>query len=289
MTDLHALVREVRARDVVQDGVPVLVALEALPTRPAVLGPAADALVATLAADPARPTPEEVALALEVLAARDFDGDAGPLLRAVNFHATLPARAATLDAQLAGLAARFRSLDEPGLDALLRGDPPPPGPPPVLLAFYEGFREHHDVVLPLLARHGLTGWFVIPTGWIDAPAEDQHALAEPYGLMLPPSVRPGERLAMTWDELRAVAAAGHVIGSHTATHRAVDDLRTDAEADRELAGSRARLEQELDHEVTTVAFMWGAPYGADPRADAAVRRAGYERVISNTKLQRLPD
>lgn len=93
---------------------------------------------------------------------------------------------------------------------------------------------------------------------------------------------------MTWDELRDVVARGHVVACHTATHCAIVDVRTPEDVQRELIGSRQRLEEELGREVRTLAWLSGASYGENERVDAAVREAGYRLVFSNTKIQHLP-
>jgi hypothetical protein len=56
---------------------------------------------------------------------------------------------------------------------------------------------------------------------------------------------------------------------------------------RELVDSRRRLEQELGCEVSTLAWLSGAPYGENDRVDPAVHEAGYRLIFSNAKIQRV--
>jgi len=216
-------------------------------------------------------------------------GAARGRLDALNFHNTGRRRARALERTLRAAGERFAPLDERGLDALLDGRPPADGRPPLLPVFYEGFRSNYDVALPLVERAGLIAWFAIPTCFLDAPAGEQRAYAERYEIILSRDPAPGDgRHAMTWDELRDVVDRGHVVISHTATHRAVGDLRTEEDRRRELDGSRARLQAETGSEATSLVFQWGAPFGHTPAVDAAILAAGYRRVVSNLAVQRLP-
>ena len=81
---------------------------------------------------------------------------------------------------------------------------------------------------------------------------------------------------MTWDELRAVAADGVEVGSHTITHPHLTTL-SDPELERELVESRREIEDELGRPCRLLAY----PYGEqDPRVQAAARAAGYEAAFA---------
>ena len=66
--------------------------------------------------------------------------------------------------QLRVLARHFEVVDASALDA-------PPARPSrrVLLTFDDGYRDNHDVVLPLLREHGLPATFFLTTGLLDDP------------------------------------------------------------------------------------------------------------------------
>ena len=82
---------------------------------------------------------------------------------------------------------------------------------------------------------------------------------------------------MTWDDVRALHAAGMEVGGHTITHPVLATL--DAAAQRaEIAGSLDRLRTELDVPVETFAYPVGAKDSVDDAttaimADLGVRRA----------------
>jgi peptidoglycan/xylan/chitin deacetylase (PgdA/CDA1 family) len=84
---------------------------------------------------------------------------------------------------------------------------------------------------------------------------------------------PGRRVPhLDAPALRDLAGAGVEIGAHGATHR---DLRScpDFELEHELAGARARLQDELGVPVRAVSYPFGR---ADARVRAAARAAGYQ-------------
>jgi peptidoglycan/xylan/chitin deacetylase (PgdA/CDA1 family) len=80
---------------------------------------------------------------------------------------------------------------------------------------------------------------------------------------------------MDWTALRAAAAGGVEIGSHTVTHPHLPQL-SDEELDRELRDSKAELEDELGRPCRHLAY----PYGEeDGRVRSAARRAGYDAAF----------
>jgi hypothetical protein len=295
--DVRAAVRACRARDYNMDGIPMFLAPEDLAQkRPGESGTQKNRLVrlAQHYLDELGGEPARAADALEVLAAHHFgsvarEAGGGPFLRAVNFHNTPRARRGVYERQILDLGERFAAVDEAGIHALLSGETPSRAAPGVLPVFYEGYRNNYEVALPLLERAGLRGWFFVVTGFVDAPVEDQYAFGRAHHIGLAEDNRPGERCAMTWDELRDVVARGHVAAAHTATHCAVYSVRTPEDVRRELVEPRERLESELEVEVRTLAWLLGAPYGTHPWAEVAAREAGYRLLFSNTKVQRMAE
>ena len=80
-----------------------------------------------------------------------------------------------------------------------------------------------------------------------------------------------ELRSLSWEQLRALAAEGWEIGSHTCDHPRLTTC-DDAELARQLAESRSAMESALGGPCTSVAY----PYGdMDARVEAAAGRAGY--------------
>lgn len=88
-----------------------------------------------------------------------------------------------------------------------RGGKPLP-PRAVLLTFDDGFKSHHDKVLPLLKQFNYPGVMGIVTSWVDTPADT--------GIRLSDTVVVPRDTFMSWDEVRQVAASGLVeLACHT--------------------------------------------------------------------------
>lgn len=328
LVDLGDAVRACRERDVTTEGVRTYLLLEdpAAPVprgggRPDAEGPAlgrlAEEILSHLVGAMGRPSDRDVALALEVLAARRFSRDAstdtapgatssqpeaggrsalaaafaaGRYVRAVNFHATPRRLADRLEEQLSWLAERFAPVTDDGLLRLFAGGGWPYDRPGVIVSFYNGFRDNFEVAAPILDRVGLVGRFFVVSGWVSTPPSEQRAFAARHRIVLPEDrdLPADGRLALSPDEVAALAERGHVISSHTTTHAApAPELPTGA-LERETAGSRRELESLVGGQpVRALAWHKGSPLGLDAQADAALRAAGYELLFANHAIQRV--
>lgn len=209
-----------------------------------------------------------------------------PLVRVINYHNTLARDRGRHAAQLAAIAGRVRPLDEDGLEALFDGVPSDDPRPPVIPVLYEGLRNNYDVALELIEGAGLKAWIFPLTGFVGAPVERQRAYADANHIGLT-DVDPEPRVAMTWDELRDIVRRGHVVCCHTESHAGIEDCPTPDDVQRELIAPKALLEEQLQIEVKTFAWLWGTHYGESERLDRIVKDAGYRFVFSNTKIQRI--
>jgi peptidoglycan/xylan/chitin deacetylase (PgdA/CDA1 family) len=140
--------------------------------------------------------------------------------------------------------------------------------PSLAITFDDAFASVARFAVPILARHGVPATVFAPTDFMDGGAQlawpgTDHWRASPFA---------DELTAMDWDGLRALAAAGWEIGSHTCTHPRLTSL-DDAALARELTASRERCAQELGRPCRSIAY----PYGdVDARVAAAAAAAGYE-------------
>jgi peptidoglycan/xylan/chitin deacetylase (PgdA/CDA1 family) len=119
----------------------------------------------------------------------------------------------------------------------------------VILTFDDGKSDGFEVVLPSLRKRGMRATFFIITG------------------------RVGESGFLTWEGVRALAAAGMEIGSHTRTHPRLPDL-TDAAVEEELRSSKSTLQAELGQTVEVFAY----PYNSVRSHTAALAAAAGYRI-----------
>jgi peptidoglycan/xylan/chitin deacetylase (PgdA/CDA1 family) len=151
-------------------------------------------------------------------------------------------------AQMAFLADRgYKTI---ALDQL--GSPEAATGKAVVITFDDGYADAFAEAAPVLAQYGFKGTFYIITALVDAPRY------------------------LTWDQIRALAADGHTIGSHTVGH---PDLRTlgPAALQAQLQNSRAVLEEHLGRPVLDFCYPAGKFNAA---VEAAVGAAGYRTAVT---------
>lgn len=117
----------------------------------------------------------------------------------------------------------------------------------VVLTFDDGWKNRYRHALPILERFGYTATFFVFT--------------TPIGT---------DDKVMTWDELRALQAAGMTIGSHTRTHPSLP--RYHAALHNEVAMSREDIAQHLGKAPDFFAYPFG---DWDAASEAWARKAGY--------------
>ena len=185
-----------------------------------------------------------------------------------------------------------------------------PAQPFAAITFDDGQLDNYEHALPVLARHGVRASFFVPVDAIDrseplwhdrlgfaalalrragrigtspgelASSAKRRSPAEREALvrsMVERAVAPAPAWAgmMSWRQVRALASAGHEIGSHSMSHPLLPQC--DARTLRDEVGrSKARIEEELGAPVESFCY----PDGDWDRCVAeAVRAAGYRRAV----------
>jgi peptidoglycan/xylan/chitin deacetylase (PgdA/CDA1 family) len=113
------------------------------------------------------------------------------------------------------------------------------------ITFDDGYRGNATIAAPILERHGVRACFFVTTEFIGTdcvPWWDRNQ---------------GIRTEwMTWDQVRGLRAAGHEVGSHTATHVDLGVVVGEA-ARREIGGGSDRLDAELAESLGLFAYPFG--------------------------------
>jgi peptidoglycan/xylan/chitin deacetylase (PgdA/CDA1 family) len=161
--------------------------------------------------------------------------------------------------QVSFVASRFRTVR---LDELIER-PSDDAEPLVCLTFDDGYRDNHEVTLPVLERFGVKGTFFLIPSLFGGRLRTAH----------------GEEPLMTLEQAREIAALGHEIGSHTLTHAVLTRVPA-AEARREIRDSKRRLEDLLSVPVTCFSYPLGK---SDTATKAMAREAGYRAAVTTSE------
>ncbi len=156
------------------------------------------------------------------------------------------------------------------LEHYLRGAPLPPKA--VLLTFDDGYRDNLENALPILRRHGYPAVLFVPIGFLD----DTRPLPHEESLRLLGI----SNETVEWDELAELEAGGVRIESHGIGHKPLSELEP-AEATREIALSKLRLEERLGREVEAFAFVKGSLADYRPEHASLVQQAGYKLAFTS--------
>lgn len=163
------------------------------------------------------------------------------------------------------LRQRFHVVSLAEVFRLLKtGESPPPRT--VAITFDDCYQDNLAAAR-VLAEHGLPACFFLPTSFV------QTSKRFPWDAHLPPLAN------LTWDEVRTIAALGHDIGSHTATHPDLGKLGPDANR-YELLQSKRELEAQLQRPARWFAIPFGGPSSFQPEHLPLLCEAGYEGCLS---------
>ncbi len=208
-----------------------------------------------------------------------------PVIRAVNFHNSSKTKIDEYDRQLAHYSQFFTSVNQEDLDAYLRDGTWTKPKPGLIVSIYEGYRNGFDVLLPLLEKHGLVGWFFVITGFINSAIQDELPFALGHDIDMLTREYPDGRYALTWNELREIDQK-HVIACHTRSHQKLS-LKSPAALRDEIVGSQEQFRKHLGHPVRAFASLTGPAYGEHAPTDRLVDAAGFDFVFSNFRIQRI--
>lgn len=137
----------------------------------------------------------------------------------------------------------------------------------VLFSFDDGCRSSWQAVEQVLSPRGIRVLFFVVSGFIDVATGDWRGWAsrQLFHGRVPPAGLADSYAPMSWDELAALVAAGHTVGSHTVTHASLATLQGEP-LHREIVESGDRLEQQLGVRVEDFAFPFGNIASVSPEA-----------------------
>jgi peptidoglycan/xylan/chitin deacetylase (PgdA/CDA1 family)/glycosyltransferase involved in cell wall biosynthesis len=129
------------------------------------------------------------------------------------------------------------------ISAMMRNEPL--SGKPIILTFDDGYQDFLTAAMPVLRYYGFSATVFLVAERIGGAADWDAGYGETAALL-------------SWQEVRALQAAGTEFGCHSAVHRPMTGMHL-AELTEDTARARAILEGGLEAAVTTLAY----PYGAD--------------------------
>ncbi len=188
-------------------------------------------------------------LALLLLCAACLRGK--PPVPILNYH-SVGAQADEYTVTDAQFAEQLDWLASKGFHTIALHEALAPHPRSVVLTFDDGREDALTHVMPALQKRGMRAAFFIPTALVGQPGY------------------------LSWDGVRALAAAGMEIGSHSVDHARLADL-PDGRVREELMQSKRALEEQLHQPVDLFAY----PYNSvRRRIRNAAEKAGYRIAVS---------
>jgi peptidoglycan/xylan/chitin deacetylase (PgdA/CDA1 family) len=159
---------------------------------------------------------------------------------------------------------------------------------PCLITFDDGYVSDAIVAGKILNERGIKAAYFVCPQLMDVPREQQNAVI--FERIYERRSIPAHRMFMRWDDLAALQAAGHTIGSHTLSHQRLSAISGD-ERKREIIESAELLQKRLGAAVRWFAYPFGNIGSIDAKSYAIIR-SRYEfcctglRGLNTTPLSR---
>lgn len=141
--------------------------------------------------------------------------------------------------------------------------------PAACVTFDDGYAANCEQAIPLLIREHIPVTYFVTTG----PVLEGHCFEHDEQM--------GNHLRLnSIDELKAMAAAGIEIGSHTRNHTDIGQVHDESVMVDEIVTARDDLAAALDVPIRYFAFPFGQHANLHPRAFEIAQDAGFEGVLS---------
>lgn len=164
-------------------------------------------------------------------------------------HSIEPTQRAPFKRTLDLLRRNYEFISNEDASKLLGVDRPAAGRY-VALSFDDGFKDNYDIIAPMLDEAGARACFFLVTNFIGCDdAYRARIVRERFRCSQ-------DRVPMSWQMVRDLAAAGFEIGAHTTDHFDLSALPV-AEAERQILASKQAIEDQCHRPCRL--FAW--PYG----------------------------
>lgn len=143
-------------------------------------------------------------------------------------------------------------------------------PQTIVLSFDDGFKGVYSYAIPILVKYNYPAIFFLTTDFIDKKIESFHFCGCPYTLQ-----------PLSWDQVRQMSS-NFSFGSHSSSHQRLNNLKDNRkELNRELVGSKKRIEEIIGREVDSFAIPYGVKNSFNEEIVEAIKAAGYKAILLN--------
>ena len=205
----------------------------------------------------------------------------GNHIRVINYHGTSLKDMDNFEKQLEFYKKWYANVNLNDLENFFLSRRRKGRKPGLVITFDDAHRSNYVNALPLLNKHGFTGWFMIPAGVIDYDPRKQKDFIGSY-FSEDERQFPDRRFLMNWEEIRLLAE-DHVIGCHTFSHhrmRADDSPET---LEMEILTARRHIEEKTGRDTSVFCWVGGEEWTYTRSAAVMVKRAGYRfSFMTNT-------
>jgi peptidoglycan/xylan/chitin deacetylase (PgdA/CDA1 family) len=197
----------------------------------------------------------------------------GSHIRVVNYHGTPESEAGNFEQHLKWYKKWYDDVSFDDLNQFLETGKWLKSKPGIILSFDDGKRNNYDIGRPLLEKYGLTGWFFIPTDWVNASVTDQR-IEHAIDLKLLAEY-PSDRIIVNEPELISLQKK-HVIGCHTKSHHRMKEDDNFETLTEEIQLSKSILEKYTGKEIKIFCWVGGEEINYTNNAARLIEKSGYD-------------
>ena len=134
----------------------------------------------------------------------------------------------------------------------------------VAITLDDGYKDNYTYAFPILKKYNLPATIFIIVNEVGRPQSDR----------------------LTWDEIKIMQDTGIInFGSHTLTHKYLEEIKTKGELIKEIFDSKRILEEKLGRQVNVFSYPSGS-FTASMRQ--IVIDAGYKLAVATNPGKRFP-
>lgn len=172
-------------------------------------------------------------------------------VRVINYHHTLKTDAENFENQIKWLKDRFDNMTYGQFDTFMKTGEKTGEKPAIILTFDDGFEDNYTVAKPILEKYGFTGFFMVS------------------------SERIGKAGYMDSAQLKDLAANGHTITCHTATHYRMTPGDDDTMLNYQIVVSKIKIEAVVGNPINVFTWVGGEEEFYTKKAQEMIKKAGY--------------